>query len=427
MTTPESFDRDDRARANGDSPPLEQGSLLATVDDALAAGQVTVDDDAERELQELALTLAADSPPARPGFAADLSRRVDEGFPREDPGRLRRAASRLPAVPAPRLARLSRPSLPVIGVAASALLALVVGISLLGSGDDPAGVGDGSSDTPMTLQAPEESDPGAQGEIGGESARPLAGKSDGAADSAGGAPSVIVPPEPPRGGGEALGERERRVQRAAAMTLGAPQEDLAELAAGIPDVVERRRGFVLRSSVTTGDEGVGGGTFDLRVPVTELDATLANLADLGQVQSQTQTEDDVTGAFVSTRDRLRAARADRRGLLRRLQRADSEIERRGIQRRLELAARRVNRVRGELQGLERRTGFAAVSVSLVEGDGGADGGTSDALDDALDSLLGAFNLALRVLGVVLPLAIVAALAWVCARTLRRRRRESALG
>jgi hypothetical protein len=211
------------------------------------------------------------------------------------------------------------------------------------------------------------------------------------------------------------------------VTLGAPEEDLAEVAAGIPDVAERRQGFVLRSSVTTGDEGVGGGSFELRVPVAELDATLADLADLGQVQSQTRTEDDVTGAFVSTRDRLRAARADRRGLLRRLQRADSELERRGIQRRLELAARRVTRLQGELRGLERRTGFAAVSVSLVEGDGGAGRSTSDALDDALDSLLGALNLALRVIGVLLPLAIVALFAWLAAKAIRRRRRESTLG
>jgi hypothetical protein len=48
------------------------------------------------------------------------------------------------------------------------------------------------------------------------------------------------------------------------------------------------------------------------------------------------------------------------------------------------------------------------------------------VDDALDSLVGSLGLALRVLGVAVPLGLLAVGAWGGASVLRRRRREAAL-
>ena len=46
--------------------------------------------------------------------------------------------------------------------------------------------------------------------------------------------------------------------------------------------------------------------------------------------------------------------------------------------------------------------------------------------DALGSLVGAFNFLLRALGVLLPLAVICAVAWLAHTALRRRRREAVL-
>ena len=182
-----------------------------------------------------------------------------------------------------------------------------------------------------------------------------------------------------------------------------------------------------RSSVTSGERGVGAGSFELRVPVAELDATLAELGDLADVRSQTRSEDDVTAPFTSIEDRLEAVTAQREGLLRRLEEAQSDAEEQVLRRRLSRTTRRVDALRAELRTIERRTAFAAVSVSLTEAEKDEGSGTGAAIDDARDSLAGALGLAVRVLGVLLPIAIVAGLVWAAARALRRRQRESALG
>ena len=151
---------------------------------------------------------------------------------------------------------------------------------------------------------------------------------------------------------------------------------------------------------------------------------------VGHVRARRQSGRDITPAFVSSRDRLEAARAERRGLLRRLERADTDAEAEQIRLSLDANSLRIERLRREISALRERTDYAAVSVELEASDGGggggATGGTRDALDESLGLLEGSLNLLVRALGVLLPLALVAGLGWLGGRLLRRRRREAAL-
>lgn len=139
----------------------------------------------------------------------------------------------------------------------------------------------------------------------------------------------------------------------------------------------------------------------------------------------------MTREFATAADRLQAARAERRSLLRRLERAPTDSAAESIRRRLDLNAGEIRTLRAQLRDLRTRTGYAAVTVSLREtDDGGASSGSDDdlgaALDDALESLTDSIAMLLRVLGVALPLALLAAAIALGARFLRRRRREAAL-
>jgi hypothetical protein len=375
---------------------LDADRALAAIDEALVEGRATAQDADARELQELALALEADTPRPSDELARTLGGRVAAGFP----GR-----GRMPL----RLPELRRPPLPVLAGAASALAALAVAAALVipDSGEDAA--------TPGPPAAASESLPSDR--------------------AAGAAPrDLALPPEtaPPGGGGIAPAERNRRIERAAQLTLSAPGEELDRVADRIVAAVDRRRGFVLSSSVTSGEDGATGGYFELRVPARQLQATLRELSGLAHVSSRSQRGDDITREFVSVEDRLDAARAERRGLLRRLERATSDQQARAIRERLELVSAEIHGLRGRLRELRERVTYAQVTVTLTEedGDAGGSGGgdsTRDALDDALSSLLGSLNLALRALGVLIPAALVGLLAALLARALQRRRREAALG
>ncbi len=186
---------------------------------------------------------------------------------------------------------------------------------------------------------------------------------------------------------------------------------------------------MLTSSVSTGEDS-SGGDFNLRIPVNEVRPALRDLSALADVRSQSQTGRDVTPAYVTARDRLRAARAERKSLLRRLEAATTDAEAEAIRRRLDIVAGQINALRGRLHGLRLRTDYAVVTVSLLAKDDGGGGGGGGSFDDALDDagklLVGVAGIIVRVLAVALPLGLIALLGWLAGRALQRRRRESAL-
>jgi hypothetical protein len=140
----------------------------------------------------------------------------------------------------------------------------------------------------------------------------------------------------------------------------------------------------------------------------------------------------VTREHVSARDRLQAARAERRSLLRRLENADTDEQAEAIRTRLDLVSAEINGLRAQLRDLRLRTDYAVVTITLLAAEDGADEGAGgagsfdDALGDAGDLLAASAGILIRVLAVALPLAIIAGLGWLIGAVLRRRRRESAL-
>ena len=385
---------------------------LTAVDVALASGAAAHGHTGARGLQELALALRADAPRPEAAFAEELRGRMEAGFPRAAgsartpaeaaQARQKAALQRLAAARAPgRLAR--RFLMPVAGVGVP--LALIVGLIFALGG--PSGHGGGDDD-----------------DGGGGGGR-------GAAEAAPGDTATVAPTTPPpRDRGFVPGQRERRIERSFSLELGVALDDMARVADQVTAVTNRHGGFVLNSSVNSGQDE-GGGDFSLRIPSDRLRPALRDLAELAPVIRQSQEGRDVTREHVTAKDRLQAARAERRSLLRRLELADTDERAEALRRRLDLVAGEISGLRSQLRDLRLRTDYAVVTVSLLvaghdDGAGGVGGSFDDALDDAGGLLVGFTGVLIRVLALALPLALIALAGWLGGRVIRRRRRESAL-
>ena len=362
---------------------MRTADALLAVEDALRSGRPDAVDPGERELQEIALALRADAPEPDPVFARRLDERVAARFAQE-----RRARSLLP-----------RRRLVLVGTTA-----LVAVVAIAGA---VAGLSERGARTP-TPQLP-----GGGGEAATRASKPapapfLSMQADGQAASARGA--------------------QRRVERAAQLTLAAPAGRLDGVANEIVQVTDRHRGVVLDSSLATGSDPARGGSFILRVPASELSQTLRDLSRLGQVRSRSETGHDVTRSYVVLRDRLVAARVERRGLLRQLGHAGSAGESDRLRSRIDLLDQEIRGLRDQLGSIEARTDYTRIAVSLVERRraAGALTGVDDALRGSLRALVGALAIALRAVAAVLPFALLAGLAWAGTGVLRRRRREAVL-
>ena len=345
------------------------------------------------------------TPTPDPDFVADMEWRMRRGFP----------ATRRRRLPRIDLARF-RPRT-IAAVAASALLALLVTVSLTG-GDERG--------RPATAPVAAEDSSGGAEDFSGHGGAAVAPEALRTTSDAGGT-SLPQPIPPPGGGDFAPGADARRIERSAQLTLASDPDDFDGLADAIFRTADRHDGFVLNSSFTQGEEDFSSGSFELRVPANKLEPALNDLSRLATVRSRSESGTDVTGTFVSVRDRLRTALALRTSLLGRLELATTETAERALRRRLEIVGNRITALRAEFRGIRERTEYATGLVALVDKDADAVAtGTDEAVDDAVGSLEDVLNFLIRAAGVLIPLAVAGLLAWLVAAYLRRRARERSL-
>jgi hypothetical protein len=381
-------------------PDLDPATIreLESLDAALAGRPV---DPRDEDLAELAVALRAERPPPRPEFELDLDLRMREGFRAPEPPARSKASGPVRS--------FRRRWALALGTAASAFI--VVTAVLVSGGGDGGG-------TDRTDQQPA---------LSLEDAPVQRQAQDGAAGAA--APATSPPlPSPP---GTAPRARERRQERAASLTLATPRDRIEDTADEAIRVTDRHGGFVLSSSVSSGDESKAGAALDLRIPSERLPRALADLSELAHVRARTQDTRDITAAFTSPRRRLADALAERRALLRRLARAATPNETAAARARLRAVNRRIDRAQAELRRLRERVAFSTVAVTIEPGSSSsaADGGgwtLGDALDDALGVLRALVGATLVALAVLVPAALLAAAAWLAYRPWIRRRRERAL-
>jgi hypothetical protein len=391
--------------------------------DAALANEPTADPD----LSQLVADVEAARPEPSAAFLASLDARVHAGFPR---------ATQTPkAVRTPWHARIRRPQILAPGFAVLLIALLVGGIALRGGGDGIVN-DSGSFSKPIDASSSTEKSAGRELSAGGsagtgsaDSAVPAPQAAAGTTSSSSSA-SKSAPSLTPAAPAPSATHQDRKVQRAADLTLTPKPDDVQKTADGVVRETQAAGGYVQRSDIATRD-GAGEATFTLRIPSARLDDTLARLSKLAHVGALNQSASDITSAVVSAADQLADARAERAALLRALGKATTDRQIASLKARLANNRSEIAQRKGALDAQRRRADLATVSVT-VQGTGEAaekdDGAWTprDALHDAGRVLEIAGGVALIALAVLAPLAILAALALLAGRTLRRRRREGAL-
>jgi hypothetical protein len=376
--------------------------------DAALAAEPTADPD----LALLVADVAAARPEPEAAFLATLDSRVHAGFPREEQ---RRDPAKRPWHVRFREPRVLMPGL---GIALAAALVVVVAS---GGGTSDSGSSSSSSGSSSGAVAS-----GPKASV----TETLSVQGSAAADSAPSSASKSAPSAVPTTPAPSAPSQDRKVQRAADLTLTPAPADVQSTADGVVRETQAAGGYVQQSDISTRDGG-GSASFTLRIPSARLDGTLARLSKLAHVGALNQSATDITSAFASASGQLSDARAERTALLRALGRATTDRQIASLRARLADNRARIAARETQLNAQRRRADLATVSVT-VQGTGKATkkGGGAwtprDALHDAGRVLEVSGGVALIALAVLAPPAILAALALLGSRVLRRRRREGAL-
>jgi hypothetical protein len=288
--------------------------------------------------------------------------------------------------------------------------------------------------TPITGPAPTTPITGPALGSAGAATAPAGPSSAGASTAAGGpssAQAILATPSPaplPNG---------RKIIQSSILELGSAPRRIDAVAQQVFTVVRAVNGIVESSNVSsTGGPGASA-QFQLRIPSPLLSDALSALSKLryANVISRTDGTQDVNSPFLSSQRRIAAAKAALVRLRAKLAAATTETEIATLRRQVAGENAILARAQGSLRSLNQRVDFSNVYVTLqattgggvTPGAGNGGGfGLHRASHDAIRVLEVTAGIALIVLAALVPLALVAALAWWLAGTVQRRRRERAL-
>ncbi|MGZ8377942.1 MAG: DUF4349 domain-containing protein [Gemmatirosa sp.] len=205
-------------------------------------------------------------------------------------------------------------------------------------------------------------------------------------------------------------------------------DSLEPAIAAVRALATRMGGYVANTALSAGREQVRSATLQLKVPSARFDALVGGLAPVGRVETVNVSAEDVGEEYVDVAARVANARRLEARLVTLLERSTSRLsDVLAVERELARVREEIERAEGRLRFLRTRVALSTLDVTVHERAPILAGSTADnplleALRQAWRNFVGFLAFAIASLGVLIPLALVAALAW---RLWRRMRPDTA--
>jgi len=189
-------------------------------------------------------------------------------------------------------------------------------------------------------------------------------------------------------------------------------------------------GFVANSGVETGKKRLRNATLEVKIPVTRFDDALSGLTPIGRVESVNVSAEDVGEEYVDVDARMENARRLERRLIDLLgTRAGKLKDVLAVETELARVREEIERYEGRMRYLKAHTVTSTISVTVHESIPvvGSAGHSvmGEAFTQSWRNFVVLVSLAVQSLGVVLPLGLIAVMAWIATRRWRVARQPAA--
>jgi hypothetical protein len=206
-------------------------------------------------------------------------------------------------------------------------------------------------------------------------------------------------------------------------------DSLETAASAVRAMVQRVGGYVGNATLAAGRDQVRSATFELRVPSARFDEVVGGLAPLGRVESVNVTAQDVGEEYVDLSARAENARRLEARIIELLANRTGKLgDVLAVERELSRVREEIERYDGRMRFLRARASTSALTLTLHEAGPivglPGDGPIAEAFRQAWRNLVGMLAWLIAASGVLVPLALLAALGIFLVR--RRRRPEPAV-
>ncbi len=249
----------------------------------------------------------------------------------------------------------------------------------------------------------------------------------------------IVPPSGAGPDASGIPPEDRLIIRRVDMRLGV--ESIEDAIESIRTAVEKQKGVVIDLNVSTDeDQPVWrysemmaleqiplSGYITVRIPAEGLEAFLAEMAGIGNVLREVESQSDVTQEHVDMSARLKNLQATEAQLRDFMTKAKNVTEMLAVEKELSRVRGEIESMQAQIAYLERQAAHSTVTIELtgpkpVVRPVGQDWGFLAALTESVRAFVGTINMLIVAVGAVGPIVVILLLVWLVARPVIKRRR-----
>jgi uncharacterized protein DUF4349 len=212
-----------------------------------------------------------------------------------------------------------------------------------------------------------------------------------------------------------------QVIKQAQLTLTVKSGSFDSSLAAVRGLVEGEQGFIAgtdaQANPDTNDQ-IRSGVISFMVPEANFDATIDALNNLGKVQSEHITGQDVSSQYVDLRARLANEEAQRDAMLALLAQAHNINDIITVQNQLGQITQLIEQLKGQIQYLDHNTSYSTIAVTIVEAGAPVQTTSSDswgfatALSAAAHNFVTTINYVISGLGAIGPVLILLGLGYL---------------
>ncbi|KGN33404.1 hypothetical protein N802_14615 [Knoellia sinensis KCTC 19936] len=204
-------------------------------------------------------------------------------------------------------------------------------------------------------------------------------------------------------------------------------DSLTESAQRIRAIAAQQSGAVLTEELYSGEAGRDtSGSITISVPAGSLDATIALIEKVGDVQFRTSSSEDVTGTYVDTEARVKSMTASVARIRDLLSKASTVNDLVALENELSQRQAELDALTAQLANLKDSVSMSPISISLSTDDFEpvSAGGFLSGLKSGWSAFMTSMSVLVTVIGAVLPFAVATGLVAAPLVWWMRRRRSA---
>lgn len=207
-------------------------------------------------------------------------------------------------------------------------------------------------------------------------------------------------------------------------------DSLQSAIAQLKQLAARVGGYVANSNIESGKSQLRQAELEVKIPATRFDEALTGLNPIGKLESVNVEAQDVGEEFVDVNARMENARRLERRLIDLLATRTGKLKDvLDVEQSLAQVREEIERYQGRIRYLQAHTAVSTLTVTMHEplpvvGTAGKSV-MGEAFAQAWRNLVAFIAFLIQALGIVLPIGVIAALAWIVTRRLKIGRTRTA--